>query len=145
MITRKQVVYVVLYGVFFAALLAALVLPKPYCSYAQSLWVIWFAVMGGYGASLESKKSKVELLEKVVVVAVIIGAVGMLFYGEPTYDEDGYPVSEGREITFEQKAAASVRLFSKIFLGGALGIQAAFVLRPKARKQDEDPQGGGRC
>ncbi|MEW6521482.1 MAG: hypothetical protein AB1461_18960 [Thermodesulfobacteriota bacterium] len=126
---KERITTIAMYVVFFGALLGFFALPKPYSVYAHRLWVASWALLGGYGGSLKSRKSKTELFRNVVIYAVGIAALGMMFYGEPSYDEDGYPVSEGFDVTWEQRCAMGVRLFLELIAGGVVGVQIAFMVK----------------
>lgn len=134
-------------GVFLSTLAGAWLLPQPYSRYAGIICLTWFAAMFAYDISLKSKKTKIELLKDVVLVAVGISAIAMLYYGEPTYFNDhtspfpyhsDYSPDDGFDATFEQKAAYGVRLFLQILIGGVLGVQAAFLLRTKEEQMDNN-------
>jgi len=138
---RDTIISGVLYGVFFAALAGFVWLPKPYSTYAHTLWVFWFAAMGGYGFSLKSRKPKLELIRNAVIVAVVIAGIAMLRHNAPVQEPD-YPapigdpsdvrVIEYPEHTFQETCTMAVLLFAKVSLGAMFGIWAAFAMGKNA-------------
>ncbi|MES2571060.1 MAG: hypothetical protein V4710_13520, partial [Verrucomicrobiota bacterium] len=78
-----------------------------------------------------------DLLKNAAITCVILGGLSMLYYGEPSMDEDGYVTEEGFPTTFDSKAGAGVRTFFKLFIGAFVGIQVAEVIRRPKRSNDE--------
>jgi hypothetical protein len=67
----------------------------------------------------------------------------MLFYGEPSMDEDGYAIEEGFPTTFDSKAGAGLRLFIKLIVGAYVGIHVAELIRNREKSDDEVAQSTG--
>ena len=136
--SKQRIITAVIYVVFFTAILGIIMLPAPYSRYASVFWMAWFALMGGYGASIESKKSKVDLLKNVVLVALGIAAARMLFYGGAVLDESGYVEQDGFEATHEQRCVQGVHWFLRIAIGGSLGVLLAFAIRDHKSAEEEE-------
>jgi hypothetical protein len=131
------------WGGFFAFLLGLLVLPMQYASWAHLLWVMWTSGCIAYSLSVESDRPLLDLLKNAAITCLILGGLAMLFYGEPSMDEDGYAIEEGFPTTFDSKAGAGLRLFIKLIVGAYVGIHVAELIRNREKSDDEVAQSTG--
>ena len=141
---RDRLTSILIYGLFFTALGGFILLPKPYSTYAHAFWIFWLGTMGGYGYSLKSRKTKLQLMRNAVVVAVVIAGLAMLLYNTPSQGGYGYPVDDPSDYrideypdhTFQEICVMGVLLFTKIALGTVFGIWTAFAIGTNATEPD---------
>lgn len=99
-------------------------------------WIVLVAGSISYSVSKKSSKDIFALLKNVVVAAVILAAFMFFREGEPSTDEYGYSEG-GYSASFEDRAAAAVRIFWKIALGGWIGCLCATELARRENRNED--------
>jgi hypothetical protein len=146
--TEKQIALVG-WVIAVALLGGTFLLQSPWNERFGTVGMVWIALCLAYSWARNSKTSELGLVKNVLVAALVIGALSLVSEGRPSLDEDGFAVVEGYDATFDQQAAAGVRTFLKVLVGGWLGVRVAVSRRragdpvkPKRPKTPLQPTGG---
>lgn len=114
-----------------------LLLPAPYSSWLNFFFLPWISAYIAFSAACgERGQSREKMILEGLKLCFIFSLFGMLVYGQPTLDPDGFPLDDGFPTTGQSAIVAGVIMFAKMAVGAYIGFLVAGIYRGQPEERD---------